>query len=82
MKECYVSAESYEELMLLFTARSLYKPVNVTLTSQQRLELNLRFSKGYKTLYERFGEVHEVSEFKTMLANYIAELKRFGVKDF
>jgi hypothetical protein len=26
MKSCYVSAESYEELQQLFTARSVYKP--------------------------------------------------------
>ena len=55
MRSVLVTADSYDDLKLIHTARRLYQRSATILTTQRRQDLARRFSMGHRILKERFS---------------------------
>mmetsp|Transcript_9662 Transcript_9662/g.18908 ORF Transcript_9662/g.18908 Transcript_9662/m.18908 type:complete len:566 (-) Transcript_9662:878-2575(-) len=82
LRDVWITAENFDELQLLLTARRLYRSSKEKYTPERKMELNKNFMKAYKYLKAKYGELEDVQEVTKMINNYSAELKKIGIKDF
>ncbi|KAI8969977.1 hypothetical protein BDF20DRAFT_888755 [Mycotypha africana] len=79
LKSVTVNAPDYDRLMIIATARRLYKPADEhKLTIDQVVELNRRFLLGY-TFFEKDPRLVELAR---CIQAYNNTLKYFGLRDY
>lgn len=82
LRDVYITADNFEELQLLLSARRLYKSSKEKYDAQQKMELNKNFMKAFKYLKAKYGELEDIQAVAKQISEYTASLKRIGVKDF
>ena len=81
LKEVWVTAPSFEELSQVFMARRLYEPEEIRENPALIMEMNLKFSKGYRYIKERYPHCEELATAVRLVEEYSRSLKLFGLQD-
>lgn len=82
LRDVWITAENFEELQLLLTARRLYRSSKEKYTAERKMELNKNFMKAFKYLKAKYGELEDVQEVARLISKYTTELKKIGIRDF
>ena len=84
MRSTLVTADSYDELKLIHTARRLYQRSGVALTTKTRQDLARRFATAHHILKEKFPNElpADLAELQSKLEEYQDTLTRWGIYDY
>jgi glycerol-3-phosphate O-acyltransferase / dihydroxyacetone phosphate acyltransferase len=84
MRSVLVTADSYDDLKLIHTARRLYQRSSTRITTQRRQDLARRFSMAHRILKERYSEdvPKDLEELQHELERYQNTLSEWGIYDY
>lgn len=72
-----LNTSDYDSMRIVTTARKLYQPVNLKLTSEQYMELNRRFAEGFA----KFKDEEEIKTWTHKLRAYHDKMDLLGIRD-
>jgi len=84
MRSTLVTADSYDELKSIHTARRLYQRSGVSLTTKTRQDLARRFATAHHILKEKFPNElpTDLAELQSKLEAYQETLETWGIYDY
>lgn len=81
LKEVWVTAPSYDELSHVFIAREIITSDRLKSDKSREMELNLKFSKAYKYIKEKYPNNQELEKTIQLVNEYSKQLSLLGLTD-